>query len=135
MNRPLILTGVALSVVVTLTGCAGKKKAATVAESARPTKGGTAPPAAASTAPGIVRAGVFCETTGAVGKTSSGAWARCQRRPGDTRPRWYVQAPAGKGARAGQFCSKPGSTATSQSGVKLVCTKRTGENRARWHTK
>jgi hypothetical protein len=135
MNRPFIplIPLVALSVVVTLAGCAGNKKATTVAESAKPTK--AAPPAAASTAPGVVRPGVFCKTTGVVGKTSGGAWARCQKKSGDPRPRWYVQAPGGKGARAGQFCSKQGATAKAASGAKLVCTKRAGEDRARWRTK
>jgi hypothetical protein len=140
MNRPLILTGIVLSAAVTLTGCGGNKKAATVAESATAKARHRSPaaahaPAASATVRGTVRVGNFCKTTGAVGKTSSGAWARCLKRPGDARARWHSQAPARGGARAGQFCSPAGSTSTSSTGKKLTCTKKRGEDRPRWRAK
>jgi hypothetical protein len=140
MNRPLVLTGVALSAAMALTGCGGNKKAATVAESASAkarhrTPAATRAPAASATVAGTVRVGNFCKATGTVGKTSGGAWARCLKRPGDARARWYSQAPSRGGARAGQFCSTAGSTATSSSGAKLTCTKKAGESRPRWRTK
>jgi hypothetical protein len=140
MNRPLVLTGVALSAAMALTGCGGNKKAATVAESAsakarhRPSAE-TRPPAASATVAGTVKVGKFCKATGAVGKTSSGTWARCLKRPGDARARWYSQAPAHGGARPGQFCSPAGSSGTSSTGTKLTCTKKAGETRPRWRTK
>lgn len=140
MNRPLVLTGIALSAAMALTGCGGHKKAATVAES--PTAkvrhrspAATPAPAGSPTVQGTVKVGNFCKTTGAVGKTSSGAWARCLKRPGDARARWYSQAPARGGARAGQFCSPAGSTSTSSTGEKLTCTKKRGEDRPRWRAK
>ena len=140
MNRPLVLTGIALSAAVTLTGCGGNKKAATVAQSAsakaRHRSPAAAPaPAATATVPGTVRVGNFCKTTGTVGKTTSGAWARCVKRPGDARARWYSQGPARGGVRAGQYCSPAGSTATSPAGKKLTCTKKRGEDRPRWRAK
>jgi hypothetical protein len=143
MNRPLALTGVVLGVAVALTGCGGNKKAATVAQSASAKTGrhrtpaSTRAPAASATAAGTVRIGGFCKSTGTVGKTASGAWARCLKRSGDTRPRWYSQrpSPGATGARAGQFCSAVGQAATSSSGTKLVCTKKAGESRPRWRAK
>ena len=140
MNRPLVLTGVALSAAVTLTGCGGNKRAATVAESAsakarhRPSAE-TRPPAASATVAGTVKVGKFCNATGAVGKTAGGTWARCLKRPGDARARWYSQAPSQGGARPGQFCSPAGSKATSSTGTKLTCSKKAGETRPRWRTK
>lgn len=140
MNRPLVLTGIAVSAVVTLSGCGGNKKAATVAESASAkarhrSPAATPAPAASATVAGTVKVGNFCKATGTVGKTSTGAWARCLKRPGDARARWYSQAPARGGARAGQFCSPEGSTGTSSTGKKLTCTKKRGEDRPRWRTK
>jgi hypothetical protein len=140
MNRPLVLTGAALSAAIVLTGCGGGKKAATVAESASAkarhhTPAATRAPAATATVGGTVRVGGFCKATGTVGKTSGGTWARCAKRPGDTRARWYSQAPSHGVARAGQFCSKAGSKATASSGARLTCTKKAGETRPRWRTK
>ncbi|MGH3375087.1 MAG: hypothetical protein ACRDP6_10135 [Actinoallomurus sp.] len=140
MNRSFVLTGIALSAAITLTGCGGTKKAATVAQSAsakaRHRSPAAAPaPAASATVPGTVRVGNFCKATGTVGKTSGGTWARCLKRPGDARARWYSQAPAHGGARAGQFCSRAGATGTSSTGKKLTCTKKNGEARPRWRTK
>jgi hypothetical protein len=140
MNRPLVLTGVALSAMVTLSGCGGNKKASTVAESASAkarhrSPADTRAPAASATASGTVRVGNFCKNIGTVGKTANGTWARCLKRPGDARARWYSQAPGRGGARAGQFCSPAGSTATSSEGKKLTCTKKAGESRPRWRTK
>jgi hypothetical protein len=140
MNRPFVLTGVALSAAIMLTGCGGGKKAATVAESAsakarHQSPAATRAPAATATVGATVRVGGFCKATGTVGKTSGGTWARCLKRPGDARARWYSQAPSRGGAQAGQFCSKAGSTATSSSGAKLTCKKKAGENRPRWRTK
>jgi hypothetical protein len=59
------------------------------------------------------------------------------KRPGDSRPRWYLAGPApgNRSVRAGEYCSAEGSTATSSSGTKLVCTKKRGESRPRWHAK
>jgi hypothetical protein len=140
MNRPFVLTGVALSAAIVLTGCGGAKKAGTVAESASAkarhrTPAATRAPAATATAAGTVRVGAFCKATGTVGKTSGGTWARCLKRPGDTRARWYSQAPSRTGVRAGEYCSRTGAKATSSSGAKLTCTKKAGETRARWRTK
>jgi hypothetical protein len=138
MNRSFALTGIALSAVLTLTGCGGNKKAATVAESASPKarhRSPAAAPAASATVAGTVRVGSFCKATGTVGKTSGGTWARCLKRPGDARARWYSQAPARGGARAGQFCSPAGATGTSSTGKKLTCTKKPGEARPRWRAK
>jgi hypothetical protein len=140
MNRPLILTGVALGAAVTLAGCGGGKKAATVGHTASPRARQHAPtatraPAATATVPGTVKVGGFCKAPGSVGKTTGGAVARCEKKPGDKRARWYSQAPAHGAARAGQYCSPAGSTAKSSTGAKLTCTKKKGENRARWHTK
>ncbi len=141
MNRPLVLTGVALGVAVTLTGCGGTKKAATVAQSAsararhQTTPAPTRAPAATATVAGTVRMGGFCKATGTVGRTSGGAWARCLRRPGDTRARWSSQAPSRGAARAGQFCSTVGSTGTSSTGTRLTCTKKSGDTRPRWRTR
>jgi hypothetical protein len=64
---------------------------------------------------------------------ASGGWARCLKKPGDRRARWYSQAPST--ARAGEFCSRAGATATSSTGKKLTCTKKAGEARPRWRTK
>src|SRR5262245_36347762 len=131
MNRPLVLTSVALGAVMALTGCGEKKKATTVAESptAGRTPGPARPPVATATVGGTVKIGGVCKATGTVGKTAGGTWARCLKRPGDARPRWYSQAPSPgtRGARAGQFCSPAGSTSTSASGTKLVCKKKAGE--------
>lgn len=140
MNRPLVLTGVALGAAVALTGCGGNKKAATVAQSASAkarhhSPAATRAPAATATAAGTVRVGSYCNATGTVGKTKNGDWARCQKRPGDTRARWYSQAPAHGGVRAGQYCSPAGATAKSSTGAKLTCTKKAGETRPRWRTK
>lgn len=138
MNRPLLLTGIALSAAVSLTGCGGHKQAATTAHTATAKARNRSPgaaPAATATVPGTVRVGGFCATTGTVGRTSTGAWARCQKKPGDKRARWYSQAPARGGARAGQFCSREGSKATSPTGTKLTCTKKRGDTRPRWRTK
>ena len=142
MNRPLVLMGVALSAAVVLTGCGGKRKASTVAASvsaktARPSGsvGRGAMPHASATVRGIVKVGTFCTKSGAVGKTSTGTWARCEKRPGDSRPRWQPQRTAPGSARAGQFCSPAGSTATSSSGKKLVCAKKGGQSRPRWQPK
>ena len=138
MNRSFVLTGIALSAAITLTGCGGTKKAATVAQSASAKarhRSPAAAPAASATVAGTVRVGNFCKATGTVGKTSGGAWARCLKRPGDARARWYSQAPAHGGARAGQFCSRAGATSTSSTGKKLTCTKKNGETRSRWRTK
>ncbi|MDN3355346.1 hypothetical protein [Actinomadura sp. DC4] len=140
MNRPLVLTGVALGVAVALTGCGGTKKAATVAESAsakaRHRSPAAAPaPSATATVAGNVKVGGFCKLTGTVGKTTGGAWARCLKRPGDKRARWYSQAPSRGGARAGQYCSPAGSTAKSPTGAKLTCTKKAGDSRPRWRAK
>jgi hypothetical protein len=140
MNRPLVLTGAALSAAIALTGCGGGKKAATVAQSASAkarhhTPAATRAPAATATVGGTVRVGGFCKATGTVGKTSSGTLARCVKRPGDTRARWYSQAPSSGVARAGQFCSKAGARAATSSGAKLTCTKKAGETRPRWRTK
>jgi hypothetical protein len=140
MNRPLVLTGVALSAAIMLTGCGGGKKAATVAQSASAkarhhTPAQTRAPAATATVGGTVRVGGFCKATGTVGKTSNGTLARCAKRPGDTRARWYAQGRSRGGARAGQFCSTAGQTATSSTGTKLTCKKKAGESRPRWRTK
>jgi hypothetical protein len=140
MNRPLVLTGVALSAVVALSGCGGNKKAATVAQSASAKARHRSPaetraPAASATVSGTVRVGNFCKDVGKVGKTAGGGWARCVKRPGDARARWSSQAPAGGGARAGQYCSPAGSTAKSSTGKKLTCTKKAGESRPRWRAK
>lgn len=138
MNRPLALTGIALSAVVTLTGCGGTKKAATVGQSASAKARHRSPgaaPAASATVPGTVRAGAYCTTVGTVGRTTNGALARCRKRPGDTRARWYTQGPARGGARAGEYCSPEGSTATSPAGKKLTCTKKRGDTRPRWRAK
>ncbi|GAA4517539.1 hypothetical protein GCM10023191_090120 [Actinoallomurus oryzae] len=139
MNRPLVLTCVALSAVMPLTGCGGSKKAATVAHSASPKARHHAPaatraPSASATVAGTVRVGGFCKATDTVGRTANGGWARCLKKPGDKRARWYSQAPA-TGARAGEFCSRAGATATSSTGKKLTCTKKSGETRPRWRTK
>jgi hypothetical protein len=134
MNRPLLLTGIALSATVTLTGCGGNKKAATVAESAS-AKARHRPPAASATVPGTVRIGGYCKTTGTVGRATTGAWARCQKKHGDKRARWYSESPARGGTRAGQFCSREGATTTSSTGKKLTCTKKRGETRPRWRVK
>lgn len=133
MNRLFALTGIALSAVVTLTGCGGTKKAATVAQSAT-AKARHHSPGAATTVPGTVRVGAYCATIGAAGRTTSGALAHCQKRPGDTRARWYTQSPL-HGARAGEYCSPAGATATSSTGKKLTCTKERGDTRPRWHAK
>jgi hypothetical protein len=138
MNRPLLLTGIALGAAVALTGCGGNKKAATMAHS--PTskvrhRSPGAAPAASATVRGTVRVGGFCATTGTVGRTTTGAWARCQKKPGDKRARWYAANPAHGGARAGQFCSREGSKATSPTGTKLTCTKKRGDTRPRWRAK
>lgn len=138
MNRPLVVTGIALSAAVALGGCGGHKKAATVAESATPKthhRSPGAPPAASATVSGTVKVGNFCKATGTVGKTADGTWARCAKRSGDKRARWYAQGPARGGARVGQFCSPAGSTATSAAGQKLSCTKKRGEERPRWRAK
>ena len=131
MNRPLLLTGVALGTAMALTGCGGNKKAATTARHRSP----GAAPVATATVRGTVRVGGFCAATGTVGRTTTGVWARCQKKPGDRRARWYSQAPARSGARAGRFCSREGSTATSPTGTKLTCTKKRGEARPRWRAK
>ena len=138
MNRPLALTGVVLSAAVVLTGCGGKKQASTVAASASArTATPKRAPSASVTVPGTVRVGNFCSPAGAVGRASGGSWARCVKRPGDSRPRWYLErpAPGGRGARPGQFCSPEGSTATSPSHTKLVCSRKSGETRPHWHQK
>lgn len=140
MNRPLILTGVALGAAAALTGCGGSKKAATVGRTAAPRARHHVPtptraPSATATVPGTVTAGGYCKTPGSVGRTSRGAMARCEKRPGDQRARWYSQAPAHGAARAGQYCSPVGTTATSSTGAKLTCSKKKGEDRARWHTR
>jgi hypothetical protein len=138
MNRALLLTGIALSAAVTLTGCGGTKKAGTVAESASAKARHRSPgaaPAASATVPGTVRVGGYCKTTGTVGRTTTGAWARCQKKPGDKRARWHSAGPAQGGARAGQFCSREGSTAKSSNGKKLTCTKKRGDARPRWRVK
>jgi hypothetical protein len=138
MNRPLVLTCVAVSAFMPLTGCGGNKKAATVEQSASPRARHRAPaatraPSASVTVRGTVRSGGYCKPTGAVGKMASGGWARCLKKPGDRRARWYSQAPST--ARAGEFCSRAGATATSSTGKKLTCTKKAGEARPRWRTK
>ena len=140
MNRPLVLTGVALSAAVSLTGCGGGKKAATVAQSASAqarhrTPAATHAPSATATVSGTVKVGAYCKTTGAVAKTAGGTWARCLKRPGDARARWHSQAPGRGGVRAGEYCSPAGKTAKSSSGTKLTCTKKAGESRPRWRTK
>lgn len=135
MKRPLVLTGVALGAVTVLTGCGGKKQATTTARTVPPSGTATRPaPHASVTVRGTVTVGRFCGMAGAVGKTTTGAWARCAKKPGDARARWYAQ-PGGGAARAGQFCSTTGKTATSPTGAKLVCSKKRGDTRARWHTK
>ncbi len=141
MNRSLALVSVVVGAGVALTGC-GSKKAATIASSAsarsamspRPTSPATRAPSASVTVPGTVKIGTFCRPEGAAGKTSGGSWARCQKRNGDSRARWYPHGAPGK-ARAGQYCSKAGATATSTTGTKLVCSKKSGETRTRWHKK
>ncbi len=138
MKRPLVLTGVALSAVTVLTGCGGKKQATTIARTARPSGAATRSPVphASTTVRGAVKVGRFCGAAGSVGKTTTGSWARCAKKPGDARPRWYAQNSApGGAARAGQFCSATGRTATASNGARLVCSKKRGDTRARWHTK
>jgi hypothetical protein len=140
MNRPLVLAGVTLSAVVTLSGCGASKKAGTVAQTASPKvrhrtpAAATSAPRATATAAGTVRVGGFCKATGTVGKATTGGWARCEKRSGDKRARWYAQ-PAKGGARAGAYCSRTGATATSSTGTKLTCTKKSGETRPRWRAK
>lgn len=137
MDRPLVLAGFVLGTAVALTGCGGGKQVPT-----SPSPGGTRqyqrPPAPrASVVPGVVTVGRFCGTAGTVGKTSSGAWARCLKRGSDKRPRWYPQGPAPRSrvVRQGEFCAPAGSTAKSSSGTKLVCKKKRGEDRPRWRVK
>jgi hypothetical protein len=140
MNRLLLPAGVALSAVVTLTGCGGNKKAATVAQSASARARHGAPaatraPTASATVAGIVKTGGFCKTAGTVGRTANGTWARCLKRTGDKRPRWYSVGRSRGAARPGEFCSPAGSTGTSSTGARLTCTKKAGESRPRWRVK
>ncbi|MGI5228468.1 hypothetical protein [Actinoallomurus sp. CA-142502] len=140
MNRPLVLTCVALSAVMPLTGCGGNKKAATVAQSASPGARHHAPaatraPSASATVTGTVRVGGYCKATGVVGRTANGGWARCLKKPGDKQARWYSQAPSTTAPRAGEYCSRAGATAKAATGKRLTCTKKAGETRPRWRTK
>src|SRR3954467_10382297 len=100
MNRPLVLTGVALGAAVALTGCGGGKKAATVAQGPWGSAGARQhspaaprPPAATATAAGTVRVGGYCKATGTVGKTKNGGRGPGQKRPGGTPPRRHSPGP------------------------------------------
>src|SRR5262245_12789466 len=110
MNRSLALTGVALGAVLAAGGCAGPKKAATIAASAsakaKASAQARATPRASKTLAGRVNVGKFCSPAGVVAKTTSGAWARCVKRQGEPRARWVPATKGGGGvAKAGQFCA------------------------------